>query len=194
MDDTIMGLSRLSGNKIAVILLLFVFMPLLYACEQNENATSTVKSQPDTGKKSERSQVLATTLLEKIKQRGKLTVLTTNSATTYYYDRDNKLTGPEYDMTQSFADSLQVEVEYKVYDSTKAVLDALRRNEGDIAAAGLTVNDIRKKEFDYGPVYQTTKEYLVCHRSVKPVINKNDLTDIEIIVAADSNYIESLAN
>lgn len=194
MDDTITGLPRLSGNKLAGLLLLFVFMPLLYACEQNENAASTAMSLPDTGKEPERSQVPAVSLLEKIKQRGKLTVLTTNSATTYYYDRDNELTGPEYDMTQSFANSLQVEVEYKVYESTKAVIDALRRNEGDIAAAGLTVNDNRKKEFDYGPVYQTTKEYLVCHRSVKPVINKKDLTDLEIIVAADSNYIESLAN
>lgn len=130
--------------------------------------------------------------LDEIKQRGKLIVLTTNLPTTYYYDRDNQLTGPEYDMTQSFAESIQVSVEYKVYDSTQAVLQALRDNEGDIAAAGLTVNELRKEEFDYGPVYQLTDESLVCHRSKKQVKDDKDLDNLQIVVAADSNYIESL--
>ena len=111
MDDTMTGLSRLSGNKIAGILLLFVFMPLLYACEQNENATSTAMSLSDTGKEPARSQVPAVSLLENIKQHGKLTVLTTNSATTYSYHRDNELTGTEYDITPSGAKRLKVEVE-----------------------------------------------------------------------------------
>ena len=131
-------------------------------------------------------------LIEKIKQRGSLVVLTTNLPTTYYYDRDNQPAGPEYDMTQAFANSLEVDVEYKTYDSTKAVLQALRTNEGDIAAAGLTVNEHREKEFDYGPVYQTTIEYVVCHRSKKATKNKALLKDLEIVVAADSSYIESL--
>ncbi len=134
----------------------------------------------------------SSSLLEKIKQRGSLVVLTTNLPTTYYYNRDNKLAGPEYDMTQAFAKSLQVDVEYKVYESTKAVLQALRANEGDIAAAGLTVNENREREFDYGPVYQTTIEYVVCHRSKKATKNKELLKNLEIVVAADSSYIESL--
>ena len=137
-------------------------------------------------------EVAPISLLEKIKKRSKLTILTTNLPTTYYYDRDNKLAGPEYEMTRSFAENLKVDVEYKVYDSTKAVLKALRNNEGDIAAAGLTVTDKRKKEFDYGPVYQKTNEYLVCHRSKKRINNVEGLNNHEVIIAADSSYIESL--
>lgn len=133
-------------------------------------------------------------LLDEVKQRGKLIVLTTNLPTTYYYDRDNQLAGPEYDMTQSFAQSINVDVEYKVYDSTKAVLNALRHNEGDIAAAGLTVNAARKNEFDFGPVYQKTNEFVVCHRSKPRIKDKKELSNLEIIVAADSSYIESLKN
>jgi len=130
--------------------------------------------------------------LAEIKKRGKLVVLTTNYPTTYYYDRDNQLAGPEYDMTQSFADSIHVSVEYKVYESTKAVIQALRDNEGDIAAAGLTVNEIREKDFDFGPVYQKTNEYLVCHRNHKKIKDVNDLNGVEVVVAAGSSYVETL--
>ena len=130
--------------------------------------------------------------LKEIRSRGSLIVLTTNLPTTYYYDRDNQLAGPEYDMTQAFANSMQLDVEYKVYDSTRAVLAALRAQEGDIAAAGLTVNDNRKNEFDYGPVYQSLNEYLVCHRNVKAVNDIEDLKTLDVVVAAESSYIESL--
>jgi membrane-bound lytic murein transglycosylase F len=131
-------------------------------------------------------------LLEEIKERGKLIVITTNTPTTYYFDRDNQPTGPEYDMTQAYAKALQVDVEYKIYDSIAEVLDALRNKEGDIAAAGLTVTDKRSVEFSFGGSYQQTNEYLVCHRNVQRINNKSDLATVEIVVAADSSYIDSI--
>jgi membrane-bound lytic murein transglycosylase F len=161
-------------NKFFIFLLLLLSHITLAACDSHD-----------------------TSLLQEIKQRGKLIVLTTNHPTTYYYDRDNQLTGPEYDMTQSFAQSLkleglQLEVEYKVYDSIKELIEALRNNEGDIAAAGLTVTDERKKEFDFGPVYQKTNEYIVCHRNQKAINTEKDIAGLEIIIAADSSYLESM--
>ena len=101
--------------------------------------------------------------------RDKLTVLIINSPTDYYYDRDDRLAGPEYEMTQSFAAFLGVEVEYKAYDSTFQVIDALRNGEGDIAAAGLTINDSRKQQFDFGPAYQSLEDKLVCRRDGKNI-------------------------
>ncbi len=164
----------------------FAFILLLSSCDQSENSVAELPEF-------EVPQETPVSLLEKIKQRGKLTVLTANLPTTYYYDRDNELTGPEFDMTQSFAKSLQVDVEYKVYDSTKAILEALRKKEGDIAAAGLTVTDVRKNEFDFGPVYQKVNEYLVCHRSKKRIKTVDGLNDLEVIVAANSSYADSLS-
>jgi membrane-bound lytic murein transglycosylase F len=175
-------------QSIFVLVLLFNTI----ACDQGEESTSASMLLPDVENTSKHNQVPVTSLLEKIKQRGKLIILTTNLPTTYYFDRDNQLTGPEYEMTQSFAKSIQVEVEYKVYESIKEVLNALRNNEGDIAANGFTVNDKRKIEFDFGPVYQKINEYVVCHRSKKRIKNKSELNGLEIIVAADSSYIESL--
>ena len=173
-------------------LCILIVTVMLAACDQPEKVAPVSFLLPDAEGKQKRGSLPAGSLLDEIKQRGKLTVLTINLPSTYYYDRDDKLSGPEYDMTKSFAESLQVEVEYKVFDTTQAVIEALRKNEGDIAAAGLTVNDARKSEFDFGPVYQTTNEYLVCHRSKKNIKNKDELKGLEIIVAAESSYIESI--
>ena len=179
-------------NRLTAIFILLLLFANITACSQDEDASSLPLSLADQKQAPDREQIPVDSLLDKIKQRGKLIVLTINYPTTYYYDRDNQLTGPEYDMTQSFAKSLQLEVEYKVYESTKAVLEALRNNEGDVAAAGLTVTDDRKIQFDFGPVYQKTNEYLVCHRSKKRIKNVEGLNDLEVIVAADSSYIYSL--
>ncbi|MDT8281855.1 MAG: membrane-bound lytic murein transglycosylase MltF [Gammaproteobacteria bacterium] len=164
------------------------------ACDQDNDVSPGASLSPAESIAAGDAQESSATLLEQIRQRGRLIVLTTNQPTTYYFDRDNEVTGPEYDMTQAFAQSLEINVEYKVYDSTKDVLQALRDNEGDIAAAGLTLNDNRKQEFDYGPVYQATNEYLVCHRSKKVSRDKNSFDDLHVVVAADSSYIESLNN
>jgi membrane-bound lytic murein transglycosylase F len=180
-------------NRLIAMFILFLLFGNITACSQDEEGSRLPFSVADIKQALQRKQATADSLLNKIKQRGKLIVLTTNYPTTYYYDRDNQLSGPEYDMTQSFAKSLQLEVEYKVYESTKAVIEALRDNEGDVAAAGLTVTDDRKREFDFGPVYQKTKEYLVCHRSKKRIKNVAGLNNLEIIVAADSSYIDTLA-
>ncbi len=173
---------KLFSLNITKVFIVFIFTLSLSSCSQSEDAAPTLKQ----------NQKKSVSLLEKIKQRGKLIVLTTNLPTTYYYNRDNNLVGPEYDMTQSFAKSLHVNVEYKVYDSTKAVLNALRNKEGDIAAAGLTITSDRKKEFDFGPVYQKVNEYLVCHRSKKRIKNIKDLNNLKVVVAASSSYIDSL--
>jgi len=155
----------------------FILLSMIAACGQSNAAERSVQINSS---------------LDAIKKRGKLIVLTSNYPTTYYYDRDNRLAGPEYDMTQAFASYLKVDVEYKVYDSTNDVITALRDHLGDVAASGLTVNDIRKSEFDFGPAYQETQEYLVCHRSYKRIKSAADLKGVEIVVAAGSSYVETL--
>jgi len=170
--------------KTAVLVKTFFVLLLVMsttACEQSLDLSDTSESG---------SNLPAS--LEQIKERGKLIVLTSNRPTTYYYDRDNELTGPEYDMTQSFAEHLQLEVEYKVFDSTSELLTALRNNEGDIAASALTVNDERRQEFDFGPVYQSISEYLVCHRDNKAINSIEDLKELKIAIAADTSYLVSV--
>ena len=130
--------------------------------------------------------------LDSVRADGKLIVLIINSPTSYYYDRDDQLAGPEYEMTQSFAAFLGVEVEYKAYDSTLQVIEALRERKGHIAAAGLTITELRKQQFDFGPAYQTLQEKLVCRRDTSSISNIEEMADVEIAVAADSSYVETL--
>ena len=174
-------------------LILLVFIVLTASCSSSTDDVSHISIEvPGVDETPERNQEKADTLLDLIRKKKKLIILTINAPTTYYVDRDNKLAGLEYEMTQSLAEYIDVEVEYRVYASTRDVIKALRNNEGHIAAAGLTVNHKRKLEFDFGPVYQSTDEYLVCHRTRSPIRSKQAFKDVEIIVAADSNYIETL--
>lgn len=130
--------------------------------------------------------------LSKILETGKLVVLTVNSPSSYYYDRDEQLAGPEYDMTQSFAQHLGVQAVYRDFDTTEQVIAALRSGAGHIAAAGLTVNEQRARDFDFGPSYQTLQEKLVCRRDGPTVRNIEDMAALEIEVAAASSYVDTL--
>ncbi len=131
-------------------------------------------------------------LLERIIDRNELVVLTTNQPTTYYIDREDNPAGPEHDMAVSFAQSLGVEVRFVEFDSTEAVIEALRKGEGDVAAAGLTVIGERKAEFDFGPAYMDISEYLVCHRDMPAVNTIEDMKQLEIVVPAATSYADTL--
>ena len=182
--------------NISILLKRFIALVVIVvtaSCGSSTDDVSHISLQaPGVDETQERNQEKADTLLDLIRKKNKLIILTINAPTTYYIDRDNKLAGLEYEMTQSLGEYIDVEVEYRVYASIKDVIKALRNNEGHIAAAGLTVNDKRKLEFDFGPVYQSTDEYLVCHRTRSPIRTKEAFKDVEIVVTADSNYIETL--
>ncbi len=106
-------------------LVVMVFLFSLISCDQADKFAPVSMLLPGS---IDRSQENPVGLLKKIKQRGVLTILTTNLPITYYYDREDNLTGPEYDMTQSFAKSLQVKVEYKVFDTTKVDFPGFARH------------------------------------------------------------------
>jgi membrane-bound lytic murein transglycosylase F len=131
-------------------------------------------------------------LLDRIKQNNELVILTTNQPTTYYIDREGSPAGPEHDMTRSFARQLGVTPRYIKKDSTEAVIEALRKGEGDIAAAGLTITSERASEFDFGPAYMDVSEYLICHRDAAFINDIEDLKGLEIVVPTSSSYVDTL--
>jgi membrane-bound lytic murein transglycosylase F len=131
-------------------------------------------------------------LLDRIKAKGELVVLTTNGPTAYYIDREGNPSGPEFDMTSSFAHSLDVEARYIKLESVDAVIEALSKGEGDIAAAGLTITSERAAQFDFGPAYIDVSEYLVCHRDMAVIDDVEQLKTLEIVVPASTSYIDTL--
>jgi len=127
-----------------------------------------------------------------VEARTKLTILTTNQPTTYYIGRDEQPQGPEHDMAASLGAYLGLEVAYILLDSKAAVIDALARGEGDIAAAGLTVTDERANGFAFGPTYMKVSEYLVCRRSTSKAKSAEDIKELEIIVSSATSYIDTI--
>ncbi len=131
--------------------------------------------------------------LELLEEEGVLMVATRNGSTTYYLDRHEQPVGPEYDLVTEFADAHGWEVEWRMYDSTAEVLEALEKSTTHLAAAGLTHRASRDERFVRGPAHTEISEQLVCHRELRPRPRKPaDLAGLDIRVTAESSYIETL--
>ena len=60
-------------------------------------------------------------ILEQVKEKGELHVITLNSPTTYYQDEDT-MAGPEYDLVNELADNLGVKLVVKAVSYTHLTL------------------------------------------------------------------------
>ncbi len=129
--------------------------------------------------------------LKEFKQQGELVVLTKNSPTTYYEDRDGSLAGMEYELAKSFGAYLGVKVTFKAIDDIQTLLQVLANGEADMAAAGITKTKNRTKRFLFGPEYQKISQQLVCHRKVK-INSIDDLSQVKITVIKGSSHEDKL--
>jgi len=163
-------LSTLYNQYMKKLALLLTLLSLLSSCQK-------VGDGPD--------------LLANIRQSKQLVVVTRNAPTTYY-DWHDELTGFEYDMTQAFASSLNVEVKYIIKNSTAEILAALASGEAHLAAAGLTKTRERDQKFLFGPVYQQVQQQVVCRRGGPRPKNVADLVGVGLTVPAGTSYVERL--
>ncbi len=132
-------------------------------------------------------------LLDRIRDSGRLVVLTRNAPTTYYEDRAGP-NGFEYRLTQAFAAHLGIDrVEYVLFDSIDAIVRALAEGEGDIAAAGITRLPNRERLGIFGPTYIEVHEQLVCHRGIRPrPLPIERLPGLRLRIASGTSYIRTL--
>ncbi|SHE19237.1 membrane-bound lytic murein transglycosylase MltF [methanotrophic endosymbiont of Bathymodiolus puteoserpentis (Logatchev)] len=131
-------------------------------------------------------------VMKDIRKQGKLIVLTRNAPTTYYLDANDRPAGFEYDLSKALADSLNVDVEYKLYDNIEEIMAAINKGEGHIVAAGLTQTDSRALNQNFGPGYKTVQQQVVCHRKVNMPKEVSDLLGRSLLIIAESSYQESL--
>ncbi len=173
------------------------FLIFLSACEsQPEN---NVKSSGD-----ETEMVNARTL-EKIRNKGKLTALTTYSGTSYFLYRGQAM-GFEYDLLKRFADHLDVELEVIVSKNIDSLLTEVNNAEIDLVAHGITITSDRKEEVNFTDYLYLTHQVLVQRkpenwRNMKwSAIEKKLVHDaIELIgdtvsVRENSSYFKRLKN
>jgi len=131
-------------------------------------------------------------VIKDIRKQGKLIVLTRNAPSTYYLNAEGAPAGFEYDLSKALADSLNVEVEYKVYENIEEIISAVNLGAGHIAAAGLTRTDNRNLSQVFGPGYKTIQQQVVCHRKSDIPKNAAELVGKTVLVISESSYLESL--
>jgi membrane-bound lytic murein transglycosylase F len=129
--------------------------------------------------------------LEQVMQRGSLTMLTRNGASSYYLGADGP-TGPEYALVREFADFLGVKLDIEVAAAFNQLSGLLGRREGDLIAANLARTPEREPLFNFGPDYQETATMVVYRRGQRRPRSMEDLQGLKIMVIAGSSYEEAL--
>ncbi len=117
--------------------------------------------------------------------------MTRNAPTTWYEGRDGNA-GFEYELVKNFAAYLDVELKIVSRDSVSGVLAMIRQGKADIAAAGLTRTAERENGFLFGPAYQEVRQQVVCRRGGARPKTVKELADVELMVPANSSYVERL--
>ncbi|MBF0446801.1 MAG: membrane-bound lytic murein transglycosylase MltF [Magnetococcales bacterium] len=131
-------------------------------------------------------------LVEVIRERGKLIVVTRNSPTTYYEGRDQKMVGFEQELAVAFGQYLGVDVEFKVLGSRQEILDAVRKGDGDLAAAGLARFEDEEGAFLFSTTYQQVDQQVVCRRGGRRPTNLLQLAEVDLVIEEGSSISEYL--
>jgi membrane-bound lytic murein transglycosylase F len=123
--------------------------------------------------------------LDSIKKRGKIILLTENSASTYYLYR-NQIRGFDYEMVRAYAKHLGVKLEVIILDDVDKMFEMLNSGKGDIIASNLTITPERLCHVAFtSPVYQTRQ--VLVQRKIYP-----DNTATPQILVHDSTQINLL--
>jgi membrane-bound lytic murein transglycosylase F len=131
------------------------------------------------------------TRLEQVQQRGSLTVLTRNGASSYFIGPDGG-TGPEYDLAAAFADYLGVAIDIKIAGEFGDLGTLLKQGQGELIAANLTRTPAREQLFKFGPDYAESKTFVVYKRGKTRPRNLTDLLGMRLSVIAGSSYEDLL--
>lgn len=125
---------------------------------------------------------LATTpndpLLEDIRTRDFLQVITRNTPTTYYQGRQGP-TGFEFELVRRFADHLGVSLALDTTGGIEEVLDVLRRGDADLGAAALPLDPTRPG-VHFSRTILELQPLVVYRRDMPPVTAPDDLAGLRI--------------
>jgi len=129
--------------------------------------------------------------LEKIKERGRIIMITQNSGNTYYLYREQPM-GFEYDLAVEFARYLDVDLEV-LTPGWIEMFGLLDKGDGDFIAAGVAVVPSRGKSVDFSDPYLTVRQEVIVHHDNYMINNIKDLNGKTVHVRAGTSYQERLA-
>ncbi len=192
-----------------IIFIIFFSLSIL-SCGEDKPKTSGEK--PNSIEKNIQSDKTVATLgehrtktylgtLDEIKKRKFIRFLTTDNSFNYFVDNGTQK-GYEYEMANEFVDYLNKNLGLKEKDGLiyfemipvrrDELLALLSMGYGDIAAAGLTATEDRKKEFSFTTPYNSVDELVIANQSLKEIRTIEDLSGKKVAVRKSSSYNESL--
>lgn len=132
-------------------------------------------------------------LVETIKERKELVVVTRNSPTSYYEGPFGPK-GLEYDLASLFAQQLGVKLKLVVEENLNNMFKMITSGKADLAAASLTITKSRRSFLQFSPSYQEVTQQLVyrVRNNSKRPRKIEDIIGADIDVVANSSHAETL--
>jgi membrane-bound lytic murein transglycosylase F len=130
-----------------------------------------------------------------------ITFVTMNSPNTYYVNSDSEFAGLEYDLAKLFVKELNQEEQYKdtqlkliVANHIDQILPTVLSGEADIAAADITVTEVRKKRINFTIPYHDVQQQVVYNKTTNknPPKKIKDLIGLHIAVPTGTSFVERL--
>ena len=129
--------------------------------------------------------------VEQVKASGKLRVLTRYGVTTYF-EMGEEFAGFEYELVSRFAEWLGVKPVFIVPERFPELLAKILAGEADMAAAGLTITEVRSQYLRFSSPYQKVTEQLVYRDSQRRPRSVADLQNGILEVVAGSSHVDTL--
>lgn len=124
-------------------------------------------------------------------ESGTLKIITRNSPSTYYQDRDQE-SGFEFELASLFAEYLGVKLEVKVADSLDDLISEVESGAVAFAAAGLSKTEQRSKRVQFADSYMDVTHKLVYRRDKKRPRGLDALLTGTLVVTAHSSHAQNL--
>jgi membrane-bound lytic murein transglycosylase F len=129
--------------------------------------------------------------LGRIKEKGKIIVLTRNNAHCYYIYRGEPM-GFEYDLARAFAEHLGVKLGVRVFTLSE-MINALNEGKGDFIACSKTITSAREKLVGFSDHYLSIQQRVIVHKDNHSIREVSDLNGKVIHVQRASTYEERLS-
>jgi membrane-bound lytic murein transglycosylase F len=124
-------------------------------------------------------------------ESGVLKIITRNSPTTYFQDRDQS-SGFEYELALKFAEYLGVTLQVEVADSLDDLITEVESGNVAFAAAGLTVTDARSEHVTFADSYMKVTQQLIYRTDRKRPKSMQSMLEGTLMVTAHSSHAQQL--
>jgi membrane-bound lytic murein transglycosylase F len=129
--------------------------------------------------------------LKRIQKSGEITVVTRNTAQSYYLYRDQPM-GFEYEMAQAFAEYIGVTLRVKVVDKWDDMVAALNDGSAAFIAASSPIIPKWQTQVAFSDGYMEVAQQIITHRKNAGIKNAEDLSGKTIDVRKGSAYQQRL--